>query len=578
MINRNYFAVLAIMIIVGSMVLAIVAPVLAISDPDSITIERVKVFEGIWEPGDWLVVCEYDIAYSGTDPAENPNDTFLFALYDGPVAAGTATMVASNPLNYYDHNLISIYLTASQVVTKNLDWDDLDNYSVRLSGNPSYFDPLIEGVNMLTRDIAPVDLFAYDTAYNREQLGGVCIIIAESLESDWPVDLIGDNGRLNEVGSLIFRKAIPGLDQVVPNIFEVSLSAAEAPKITKVLYLYPNGDDTIGISGINPGTPTNHYSKVNWPVENPGLYGDVTGTSSATSIVSSDFTQDDGYWASATMLVYETPTGGAPQGESQIITDWDRSSRTFTTIAFSGTIPLGSTIVLDKSDTYIYTTSTTLESDLYDIGTYDFTASSEIKHVTVHFTLVSSGSGNVFCRPYIELTDQQQVGDWRMTAFEDNPIHIGKELINPVRRSWQKIDIPDLKVGIDIYSSSPSNEARVSRVFVEVVYTTSDMTGDYAAGLRSNMGNRLTNATEGFGEWIGVPGTIVAGIGALIIYLVLAGRVYVATGSTQAAIVLTIPFLLIGAVLGLIPLYIIFAFGFVIIVLFGITFILARLA
>jgi len=90
------------------------------------------------------------------------------------------------------------------------------------------------------------------------------------------------------------------------------------------------------------------------------------------------------------------------------------------------------------------------------------------------------------------------------------------------------------------------------------------------------MGNRLTNAMNGFGEWLGVPGTIVAGVGCFILYFVLAGRLFVATGSTQAAFALSIPFLLVGSYLGMIPLYIIFAAGFIVILMFGITFILAR--
>ena len=75
-----------------------------------------------------------------------------------------------------------------------------------------------------------------------------------------------------------------------------------------------------------------------------------------------------------------------------------------------------------------------------------------------------------------------------------------------------------------------------------------------------------------------MPGSMVAAAGATLLYFILAGRVFVATGSTQAAIVLTIPFLLIGGLLGFIPLSVLFAIGFLIIILFGITFILARFA
>jgi len=124
---------------------------LAISDPDSISIERVKVFKGVWEANDWLFICEYDVEY-GVTPSEDPEDTYLAAVYDE-----NGVSVGANPLNYYDHNVISVYFTSSQAASKSMDWDQIGSYNFRITGNPSYFPTIvctnIAGQNCIDRNI-----------------------------------------------------------------------------------------------------------------------------------------------------------------------------------------------------------------------------------------------------------------------------------------------------------------------------------------------------------------------------------------------------------------------------------------
>ena len=98
---------------------------------------------------------------------------------------------------------------------------------------------------------------------------------------------------------------------------------------------------------------------------------------------------------------------------------------------------------------------------------------------------------------------------------------------------------------------------------------------------QSNLSNmtpsRLKLAINNIGTWIGVPGIFVGGIGLAFIFFMLAGRIYIATGSTTAGIVLGIPIIIVGNLLGLIPLAITLSLGLVIIVIVGITFVLGRL-
>ena len=553
--------------------------VLAISNPDSISIDRVKVFKGVWEDDDWLFVCEYRVMYSVT-PSEDPEDTYLAIVYDE-----NDISVGSNPLNYYDHNLISVYFTASQAAARDMDWDEIGNYTFRISGNPSYFAPVIctniVGQNCVDRNIQEgPDSFDRGRAKNRELLGDLVVTIAKSMEDDWPVDLLGDNDRLNEAGSLVFRKAIPGLDQVVPDVFEVSLSVEEVPPITKVAYLVPDGDVSTTISSVNPvvtGT-TSHFIHVNWPRTDPNKTGTVD-SGSTTAVSSNDFEQAQSFWVSSTLTVIDTTDGQAPRSESKVVKGFTAATDTFLLQGtLSASVDAGDRIRLDYSDSYVYTTSTSIQSDLYELDNFDFVDNSEPQLIVVHFTISSSDDGTVYARPYINLLGAETVGDWHIDQFLENPLSVGERLDHPSGDSWSTSDIDDLRVGIDVYTEDGVSEVRVSNVYVEMVYTVPDFTGAYEEGLKRNMGDRLRNAFEGFGDWLGMPGTMVAAAGATILYFILAGRVFVATGSPQAAIALTIPFLLVGGLLGFIPLSVLFAIGFILIILFGITFILARFA
>jgi len=566
-IFTRLFALVVITTILTSFLL--VGSASAISNPDSIAIEKLKVFTNIWEKGDWLVFVEYDIDYLVTPP-EDPEDTYLVALYNE-----LGNLVASNPLNYYGHNIISIYLNSSNVTTKGLDWDLIDNYSIRVTGNPVYFFPLVEDTNFDTRFFdSSTDAFDNNSDYNRQLLGALCVTVAEILEKDWGIDLLTDNDRLNSAGSITFKDAIPGLDQVCPSIFAEALSIAEVPALTKVVYLYPNADSGTTIASQNPAI-NSHYDKVNWPVNIEFVRGTVD-SGSTTAIVCSDFNQGDDFWNSATLEVIKTSDGQAPQGELAIVLDFVGSEDKFKlNTALSATVEAGDQFRLDYSDTYIYTSSTSIQGDSYELDGFTFIDNSDVVGITVFFTLSNTGSGTAYARPYISLSSFETVGSWRSCSVRT--IKASETLDRPGGHTWSTTDIADLEVGIDIYCSGTS-QASISSLYVGLTYTVPDWSMAYDEDLRNNMGNRLTNAMNGFGDWLGIPGTIAASVGMFIIYCLVAGRIYVATGSTQSAIALTIPFLLLGSYLGMIPLYVIFAAGFLVIILFGITFILGRFA
>lgn len=181
-------------------------PSLAIGNPDTISIGDAYVFRDVIEEGDQLYFVRYDVSYDPV-PEEDPEDTWQVALYDS-----LGELIATRPLNYYQHNIIAIYLTASQA----LEWGEA--HLVRVMGMPSVFGTLVEGTNMRTRTLGPGD---YEEA---EFLGGIMLTQAGILEDDWEIDLLDSEGLLNTTGSTFFLQAVPGLSAMVPEIFSVTSS------------------------------------------------------------------------------------------------------------------------------------------------------------------------------------------------------------------------------------------------------------------------------------------------------------------------------------------------------------------
>jgi len=204
---------------------------LAVANPDSISIIAYKAFQNIFEDGDQLFFAEYDVEYA-TDPPESANETFLMALYD---TDGT-TLLFQRPLNFYDQNIISVYLDSSDAVT----WAQA--YVIKISGNPTIFDPLTEGVNVVTKTLSPATDFETGAmATSRAALKDYCIGIAKDLEIAWSEDLITEllsgEERLNTTGGVSFNLAIPGLSSAVTDLFEVSSVTPTLPTTTRSIYV-----------------------------------------------------------------------------------------------------------------------------------------------------------------------------------------------------------------------------------------------------------------------------------------------------------------------------------------------------
>lgn len=221
-LSRAVNAVVLACLLVGFLLLFTSGTVLAISNPDSISILSVRVFEGLWVEDDMLFVVEYDVEYT-VDPTEDPDETFAVGVWNATLAKGP-----DRPLNYYQHNIISVYLTPDQVT--DFGYVLNDSLKVRVFGNPSYFATLTEGVNMRTSTLTSSHWINGGTlALTRTHLGNWCITLAETLEASWGVTLLTSNDKLNSVGKAKFNEAIPGLETICPDIFQVATAYPTVP-------------------------------------------------------------------------------------------------------------------------------------------------------------------------------------------------------------------------------------------------------------------------------------------------------------------------------------------------------------
>jgi len=118
-----------------------------------------------------------------------------------------------------------------------------------------------------------------------------------------------------------------------------------------------------------------------------------------------------------------------------------------------------------------------------------------------------------------------------------------------------------------VYSSYPGYE--------DPTYTKS-----FETTLQGRMGARLEAVLDGLGQWVvGKPnmGRLVGGAGLALIFFVLSGRIFIATGSVPTSIVVSLPFLFAGNIIGILPLSITFIAAFLVALFFSVTFILGRL-
>ncbi len=213
-------------IIAGIVAFVLIAsPAFAIANPDSIAITSKRVFKNVFEADDMLFVLYYDVAYAAL-PAEDANAAFLFNLYG---TDGT-TLLYSRGIEYYNENIISIYLDATAAAA--LTWGSA--YVVKLTGNPAMFASIVEGDNLVTQSLSPAEWISGTLDTTPDFMYTYLYSVMEAMEAALATTITvstSEGDVLNSTGRVYFVDGIPGLDAKVPQLFQTSVSNIEVDSI-----------------------------------------------------------------------------------------------------------------------------------------------------------------------------------------------------------------------------------------------------------------------------------------------------------------------------------------------------------
>jgi len=131
----------------------------------------------------------------------------------------------------------------------------------------------------------------------------------------------------------------------------------------------------------------------------------------------------------------------------------------------------------------------------------------------------------------------------------------GNKVLNSTGRAIFLAALPNIDTVIptlfQTFASNPNfNSVSINSTFED------------ATVLSSNMGTKIENAFEGIGNFFGISKEMAAGSWLMLFALTIASIVFLNTGNTTGAIILTIPIIVTGAFLGAIPIAFLFTFGF----------------
>jgi hypothetical protein len=172
------------------------------------------------EAGDFFLLTDYNIAYSGGYPTVPASNAFTFRLFDPtgsteiadalPYVFTTAT-TGFTGTNGFGEGVIAYYFNSATAPTWAL------NYIIKVSGNPAEFSSPLE------YDFQLPSAAYQSSTDNATGLANELRTIATLLSIQWGIPLLSDASATSVFtadGEGYFRNAIPGVQSLAPNIFE----------------------------------------------------------------------------------------------------------------------------------------------------------------------------------------------------------------------------------------------------------------------------------------------------------------------------------------------------------------------
>lgn len=186
---------------------------LAISNPDTIDIHHVWVYQNCKETDDQLYIVNFTIDYA-SNPTERASEAFVLRLMNG-----TSELANALPYAYEDDGyamgVVAFYFSASEAPT----WEG--SYKVELFGNPLLtWSGDVPYTSFVTFDVWQDN----DISVTQTLIASRVLWLAELLTIDWDAsydlfDIYASGEYLSSYGVEYFPKVIPYLSELAPGAF-----------------------------------------------------------------------------------------------------------------------------------------------------------------------------------------------------------------------------------------------------------------------------------------------------------------------------------------------------------------------
>lgn len=199
----------------------------AIADPDSITIESVRGYDGVINSGDLLIVVLYDINYTVL-PTLAATDAFIGRFFVDNLEVNATEIIAFNDVGY-GRGVFSMYFAEADKTAASIEFNNpsAEDYEVILQGKPSAFtDPPVVRTSSITYRSASstAKLLLTDVADLAESLENDAAWIANSF--DLITFTVGQK-VLTSTGESYFGLAIPNIQIMIPDLFGSSITTPQ---------------------------------------------------------------------------------------------------------------------------------------------------------------------------------------------------------------------------------------------------------------------------------------------------------------------------------------------------------------
>lgn len=201
-------------------VLALAMPVFALDPPTSLSLQSVRAFQDLAEPGDMLIVFHYRIAYATYPDNVTASSSFIFRLFSPD---GNTLLANSTPYTFpyfatkgYGDGVSAFYFSD----IPEAGWGQ--GYQINMLGVPAYYDP----PQTFTYTMTTAD---YSTATGqvdgRQDMYTYIISLSDAFHNFYPnynLKTSTDSGVVLSIyGEAYFRATVPGIQALCPQLFIV---------------------------------------------------------------------------------------------------------------------------------------------------------------------------------------------------------------------------------------------------------------------------------------------------------------------------------------------------------------------